>query len=258
MRRRLSAFLKLLLSLYSLPLFILLIKEEIMKTIISDKSILCKNAAKYIAELLKEKKDANIAFSAADLDDEFFDCMADFCKAGEADFANAKIFGVGEFVSEKILASNLTGRLLDKINVRRENCFLPDDSNYDTYDDLIASFGGLDLIVLGIGSNCRLAFNEPGTPFSSLTHIQKLTEVSVKQLGAFFSGEAKIPEKVITLGIKSITNAKRILLMVFGEELSDALFSTVYARNDASVPSAFLQIPLEVTIFADRAAAIKL
>ncbi len=229
-----------------------------MKTVISDKETICKNVVKIIDDLLKENPCANIAFSAAELDNEFFNALAEACQAGEIDFSNVRIFSVGEFVSENILGAYLTERLLDKINVRKENLFLLNDSNFDTYDSLIESFGGLDLIVLGIGGNCRLGFNEPGTPFSSLTHIQKLSEASIKQLQRFFPDGAKVPQRAITMGIKSITDAKKIIVMAFGDEVSDALYKTLYARNDTATPSAFLQIPSDVSVYADKEAAGKL
>lgn len=229
-----------------------------MKTIISDKETICKNVVKSIGELLRDNPCANIAFSAADLDDEFFNALVRACQAGEIDFSNARIFSVSEFVSENILGANLSERFLGKTNVSVENLFLLNSSNFDTYDGLIESFGGLDLIVLGIGANCRLGFNEPGTPYSSLTHIQKLSEASIKQLQRFFPDGAKVPERAITLGIKSIANAKEITVMAFGDEVSDVLFKTLYARNDTATPSAFLQIPSDVSVYADREAAGKL
>lgn len=226
-----------------------------MKTIVSDKSIICRNVVKYIEELLKKVPNANIAFSAADLDDEFFCMLVDSCRAGKIDFSNVKIFSVGEFASGNVLGADFKTRFLDKVNVREENCFLLNSSNYETYDDLIASAGGLDLALLGLGSNCRIGFNEPGTPFSSLTHIQDLTEASKKQLQRFFPAGTEIPEKAVTLGISSIVAAERIVVMAFGNEVSAALFRTMYSRTDVSTPSAFLQIPYEVTVFADRDAA---
>ena len=229
-----------------------------MKTVISDKKTICRNVVKSIEALLRDNPCANIAFSAADLDDEFFNALVRAYQTGEIDFSNARIFSVSEFVSENILGANLSERFLCKTNVSEENLFLLNSSNFDTYDGLIESCGGLDLIVLGIGTNCRIAFNEPGTPYSSLTHIQKLSEASIKQLQRFFPDGAKIPERAITLGIKSITNAKEITVMAFGDEVSDALFKTLYARNDTATPSAFLQIPSDVSVYADREAAGKL
>lgn len=229
-----------------------------MKTVISDKETICKNVVKSIEELLNDNPSANIAFSAADLDDEFFNALAGACQAGEIDFSGARIFSVGEFVSTDILGAYLTERLLGRINIRKENLFLLNDSDFDTYDSVIESFGGLDLVILGIGANCRLGFNEPGTPYSSLTHIQKLSEGTVRQLQRFFPEGAKVPERAITMGIKSITGAEKLIVMAFGDEVSDALYKTLYARNDTATPSAFLQIPSDVSVYADREAAGKL
>ena len=215
-------------------------------------------AAKKIIELINKKNNACIAFSAWDLPCDFFDELVNRYISGDVDFSKAKVFSVCEFVSGSNLGEMLSERFINRVNVSVDNCYILNNDNFSRYDEVIASFGGLDMTVLGIGENCRIGFNEPGTAFSSLTHIQKLSDTVRKQFITQFDTFEAVPKKGMTLGIKTIINSKEIIIPVFGKELSDALFRTLYARNDASTPSAFLQISSDVSVYADPEAAARL
>ena len=228
-----------------------------MKTIISEKKAACKAAAEKIAELLGHKENACLVFSA-DLPEEFFDALTALYAAGEADFSKVRIFSTGDFVSSGKLSGLLWEKFLSRVNVDKGNCFFLNEDTYDRYDELLASCGGPDLIVLALGQNGQIAFNEPGTAFSSRTHIQKLSELSRNQFAELFGGTENVPDKAMTLGIRSITEAKSIIVMAFGAAKADALHQMLYARTDPAVPAAFLQIPPDVSVYADPAAAEKI
>ena len=228
-----------------------------MKTIISEKKAACKAAAEKIAELISDKENACLAFSS-DLPDELFEELAALQKAGRADFSKVRVFSTGEFVSGKRLGELLWEKSLSRLNVNKENCYFLNEDTYDRYDERIASFGGADLAVLTLGQNGQIAFNEPGTAFSSLTHIQKLPASSRNQFAELFGSAEKVPEKVMTVGIQSITEAKSIIVLAFGKEKADALHQMLYARTDPAVPAAFLQIPPDVSVYADPMAAEKI
>lgn len=123
---------------------------------------------------------------------------------------------------------------------------------------MIAAQGGLDLAVLGLGINAHIGYNEPATPFDSLTHVQKLTAATKRQLATRFGGEENCPEFAVTMGIKTLVSARSIMLLAFGEHKADAVFKMLYGRNDSVIPAAFLQIPLNVTVYLDKEAAQKL
>ena len=229
-----------------------------MKTIISEKNEACQKAAERIAQLLAEKSDACLAFSAVGLPDEFFDALNELYIAGKADFSKARFFSAGEFVPGDKLGKKLWEKFLLKVKADKENCFLLNEMNYGEYDEKIASCGGLDMIIAGIGNNCEISFNEPGTAFSSRTHIQSLSDSFRRQFSELFENPEEIPKKAMTLGIKTVTEAKEIMVMAFGEEKADAVHKMLYARNDAAVPAAFLQIPADVSVYVDPAAAGKL
>ena len=112
----------------------------------------------------------------------------------------------------------------------------------------------LDLCVLGIGYKGQIGLNEVATQFDTLTHEQKLTE-STKKEYAFLGAVSDIGT---TMGIKSICSAGKIIVLALGEIRADAVFGMFYGRDDSTIPAAFLQIPPDVDVFLDEAAASKL
>ena len=95
-------------------------------------------------------------------------------------------------------------------------------------------------------------------PFDSLTHRQKLTDKTRAQLAASFGSAEAVPEYAWTMGIKTLVSARKILVLAYGEEKAWAVFQMLYARDDSVIPAAFLQVPAEVTVLVDSAAAQKL
>ena len=145
-------------------------------------------------------------------------------------------------------------RLLRKIGIPEENCFWLTEENAGRCDEAIRRCGGLDLAVLGLGVNAHIGYNEPGTQFSTGCRVQKLTGKTKQQLAWLFPDGASVPEKAVTMGIRTLTQAKEILVLAVGEEKAKAVFDMLYARDDSVIPAAFLQIPANVTVCADPAA----
>lgn len=149
-------------------------------------------------------------------------------------------------------------RLTEKTDLKIENCTFLSSGNYECYDDIIAAAGGLDLVVLGLGANAHIGYNEPATPFSSGTHVQKLTDKTRVQLADRFCGADNVPERAYTMGIKTIVSARQIMVIALGAEKAESVFKMYYGRDDSVVPAAFLQIPSEVTVYLDPPAAEKI
>ena len=152
----------------------------------------------------------------------------------------------------------LTEGLLDKTDADPANCFFPDAAAPEAYDLLIETLGGIDLAILGIGEDCHIGYNEPGTLFESRTHVQKLTDRTRRQLLKRGFTDENMPETAVTMGIHDLTQARKILLVASGEDKSAAVYQMLYAKTTPYIPAAFLQIPLEVTVLLDEAAAGKL
>lgn len=232
-----------------------------MKTIISEENEIFYSAAEQVKKLLENKPDAVLALSGGRTMQRLYELLLKLHKAGELSFAEAKVFAVTEFAdtayelsSRKIIFNDF----LDKTDISKDCKFLPSPERTEEYDELIAHFGGIDLALLGLGENAHIAYNEPATPFSSMTHVQKLTEATKRQLKKQFPSVDRLPDMAVTMGIKTITQARDIIVLALGEEKSQAVHKMLYGRNDSTAPAAFLQIPMNVTVYLDMAASSQL
>ena len=112
-----------------------------------------------------------------------------------------------------------------------------------------------DLQVLGIGSNGHIAFNEPGTPFGSVTHIVDLTESTIKDNSRLFKNIEDVPRQAFTMGLKNIMNAKKILIMANGENKARAVYGLVAGEVTENLPASILQLHPDCTLVCDGEAA---
>lgn len=122
------------------------------------------------------------------------------------------------------------------------------------YDTLIENIGGVDLQLLGIGQNGHIGFNEPGTPFSSKTHIVDLTPSTLEANAEYFADRCKQPTRALTMGISTILQSKEILLLASGEKKQEALFHLLRGEVTEAVPASALKMHDRVTIIADSQA----
>lgn len=112
-----------------------------------------------------------------------------------------------------------------------------------------------DIQVLGIGSNGHIAFNEPGTPFGSVTHIVNLTESTIKDNSRLFRSIDEVPRQAFTMGLKNIMNAKKILILANGANKAKAVYGLVKGEVTENVPASILQLHPDCTFVCDEAAA---
>lgn len=234
-----------------------------MKTITGERSRILTQAADQIVDYIDLHPHAVIALGANDDCLLLYRALRQRLDEGRLDLSRTRFFGVTEF--EGIAPDDpnscryrLREALLDKADPSGERSIFLDPDRAERYDGLIAEAGGLDLAILGVGQRGRIGFNEPGTPFDSQTHRQKLTKATKRELSEVFGGEDRVPDFGLTMGIHTIVGAKEILVFTCGEDKADPVFRMLYARDDSFVPAAFLQLPLQVTVYADEKAAAKL
>ncbi|MDF7639850.1 glucosamine-6-phosphate deaminase [Lactobacillus sp. ESL0791] len=125
------------------------------------------------------------------------------------------------------------------------------------YDQIIKD-NPIDIQLLGIGRNGHIAFNEPGTPFDSLTHEVKLTDNTIKANSRFFASIDDVPKSAICMGIANIMSAKKIVLLAFGENKAAAVKKMIEGPVTEEVPASVLQKHPDVTVILDQAAAAEL
>lgn len=126
------------------------------------------------------------------------------------------------------------------------------------YEAKIEAAGGIDLQILGIGSDGHIGFNEPGSSFASLTRVKTLTERTREDNARFFESIDEVPRHCITQGLGTILRAKHLVLLAFGEGKAQAVANAVEGPQSAFVPASAVQLHRHVTVVIDEAAASKL
>ena len=154
--------------------------------------------------------------------------------------------------------------LFNFIDIPEENIHVPVGESEDEEAECVKyeeSMKGhtVDIQVLGIGSDGHIAFNEPGTPFDSLTHLMDLTEQTRKDNARFFDNDInQVPKRSITMGLASIMRAKKIIVIATGENKAEAVYGMVKGPKTTDCPASILQDHPDVTVLLDKAAASKL
>ena len=188
--------------------------------------------------------------------------LIDWNRKGDLDFSQVKTVNLDEYIglSKEHHQSYfwfMQQNFFRHINIDKKNIFLPDGLMSDTkrecarYESNIQTLGGIDLQVLGLGHNGHIGFNEPGSVFKKKTHVVSLTEQTIAANSRFFHKAEKVPEKAITMGMGTIMQAKRIVLMCSGEEKSGILYKALCGDIDPMVPASILQLHDNLTIVAD-------
>ena len=147
---------------------------------------------------------------------------------------------------------------IDPENTNIENGMAEDEvKECARYDELLEQLPR-DIQLLGLGSNGHIAFNEPGTPFGSSTHVVELAESTVRDNARLFDDISEVPRKAFTMGIRQIMQAKKILILASGANKADAVYKMVKGEVTEEVPASVLQLHPDCTLIADREAAAKL
>ena len=195
--------------------------------------------------------------------------LVDWYRKGDLDFAAVKTVNLDEYVGlepthEQSYRYFMQHHLFDHVNINPANTNVPDGLAADPaaecawYNQVIRDMGGIDLQVLGVGGNGHIGFNEPGRAFELETHVVNLKEETISANSRFFASRDDVPRQAMTMGIKSIMMAKKILLMASGEAKAEALRLALTGPVTPEVPASILQLHPYVTLVADKAAASKL
>lgn len=149
----------------------------------------------------------------------------------------------------------------DFINIKPENIYIPDGMAKDIvaegkrYDALIEAKGGIDLQILGIGQNAHIGFNEPDIKFEATTHKVRLDEETIQANSRFFQTEEEVPRYAISMGIKTIMLAKKVVLLANGRNKAEAIYNTVCGSISPSAPASILQLHRDATVIVDKEGA---
>lgn len=153
--------------------------------------------------------------------------------------------------------------LFDGLGIHSENTNIENGMAADEekecarYDEVLEQLPR-DIQLLGLGSNGHIAFNEPGTPFGSGTHVVSLAESTVKDNARLFDDISEVPRKAFTMGIRQIMQAKKVLILASGANKADAVAKMVKGEVTEAVPASVLQLHPDCTLIVDKTAAAKL
>jgi len=227
-------------------------------------------AARVVARLVREKPNAVIGLATGSTPLMLYRELVRMHKEEGLDFGEISTFNLDEYVGlekehQQSYHSFMWENLFSQINIKPENVHIPDGMAADipascaVYEQAVIDAGGIDLQVLGIGSDGHIGFNEPTSSFASRTRIKTLTQQTVADNARFFDGdESKVPHHCITMGIGTIMDARMNLMLAFGEGKADAIAATVEGPVAAIMPASILQHHPSAKVFIDEPAASKL
>ncbi len=223
-----------------------------------------KKAADLINELVKNNPNAILGLATGSSPIGTYNYMAEACKNGLS-YKNVSTVNLDEYVGltadhDQSYAYFMRTNLFDKLDIDQKNTNLPCGSakdlqaECDRYNALLDTMKQ-DVQVLGLGSNGHIGFNEPNTPFDSLTHLVDLTESTIKDNSRLFKSIDEVPHQALSMGIKNIMQAKSIIMVVSGKNKAEALRGMVKGEVTPALPASVLQLHPFVTVICDKEAA---
>ncbi|MDE7444875.1 MAG: glucosamine-6-phosphate deaminase [Lachnospiraceae bacterium] len=194
-----------------------------------------------------------------------YDQLVEWYNKGDLDFSEVTTVNLDEYKgltreNEQSYYYFMNDKLFSRVNINKERTFLPDGMEPDSdkackdYNEIIASVGGVDLQLLGLGHNGHIGFNEPGMAFEAETHCVNLTESTMKANQRFFASMDEVPKQAYTMGIKTIMQAKKILIVISGEDKAQIVKEAFFGPITPKVQASVLQLHNDVIIVADEAA----
>ena len=221
-------------------------------------------AANIIAAQVTIKSDCVLGLATGSSPVGAYKNLIEKYNAGELDFSGVTSVNLDEYVGldgtcDQSYRNFMDENLFNHINIDKNKTFVPngcaDDlaAEGEAYDAHIKALGGIDLQLLGIGLDGHIGFNEPDKHFTAKTHEVSLDESTIKANARFFESEADVPHSAITMGIRSIMQAKRVLLIANGAAKWDIVEKAFYGPITPEVPASILQLHPDLTVIYSEA-----
>lgn len=221
-------------------------------------------ASKFVAdELIKEiraNKNLKLGLATGSTPIILYQELAKDFHDNKTDWSGITTFNLDEYIGlpvnhEQSYKVFMDENLFSKVNINKKNTYFPEiDKNYD---QLIQEIGGIDIQILGIGTNGHIGFNEPGSDFDSVTRVVDLTLETIRvNANKFFNGNTnEVPKTALSMGIGSILKAKKIILLAFGPSKKQAILRLKKSKGfDIEFPASALVMHPNVTIVVDKGA----
>ena len=216
-------------------------------------------AANIIAAQVIMKPDCVLGLATGSSPLGTYEKLSEKCAAGELDFSKVTSVNLDEYIgldgsNDQSYRYFMDHNLFSKINIDRNNTYVPNGCAEDfkaegeNYDKFIKSLGGIDLQLLGIGLDGHIGFNEPADAFTGETHAVDLDESTIEANARFFASKDDVPTKAITMGMMSIMQAKKVLLIANGAKKKDIIEKAFFGPITPLVPASILQLHPDVTV----------
>jgi len=237
--------------------------------IVDDYDEMSDEAAELVTTAMKKKPDLVLGLATGSTPEGLYAKLVEANQNGEIDFSDVVAFNLDEYVDlpphrEQSYHYFMNEKLFDHVNIKRENFHLPDGQagsllrECADYDEMIERAGGIDLQVLGIGRDGHVGFNEPCTSLASMTHVVALSDETIEDNARFFEKKEDVPRFAVTMGIGSILNTRKCLLMASGKDKAEAVQKAIEGPVTASVTASALQMHMDVVAIVDEPAASQL
>ena len=188
--------------------------------------------------------------------------IADY-ESGKLDFSTVTSVNLDEYVgldgsNEQSYRYFMNTNLFDHVNIDKTRTFVPSGTAENladegkAYDDMIKALGGIDLQLLGIGLDGHIGFNEPDSVFTAATHEVTLDESTIKANARFFANEDEVPKTAITMGMMSIMQARKVVLIANGAAKKEIIEKAFFGPIDPMVPASILQLHPDVTVIYSK------
>lgn len=230
---------------------------------------LSRKAANIISAQVILKPDSVLGLATGSTPIGTYQQLIEWYREGDLDFSQIHTANLDEYRglnrdNDQSYYYFMYHNLFKDININMDNTNIPNGMEPDSdkecarYEEVIRSLGGVDLQLLGLGHNGHIGFNEPDSSFAQNTHCVDLTESTIEANKRFFSDISEVPRQAYTMGIGTIMRAKKILLVVSGEDKAEILRQVICGPVTPQVPASILQFHNDVTVVADTAALSKM
>jgi glucosamine-6-phosphate deaminase len=226
-------------------------------------------AALEVARVLNAKPNAVLGMATGSTPLGVYKELVRLYQQGQLDFAHVTTFNLDEYVGLPITHAQSYHHFMHEnffrhVNIPPQNVHIPSGttSNFPAfcqwYEDRIEQCGGIDLQILGIGSDGHIAFNEPGSSLSSRTRLKTLARSTIDDNARFFKTRDEVPIYAITMGVGTILEAREILLLASGANKAPAIAAAVEGPVTAMITASALQLHESTTVYVDEPAAANL
>jgi glucosamine-6-phosphate deaminase len=231
-----------------------------------DYHAMSKKAALMVASQITLKPNSNLGLATGGTPRAMYDKLIEMYREDEIDFSEVQTFNLDEYCGLEADHPNsyhfyMNDNFFNEINIKKENIHIPDGSAEDfarecrDYEESIKKARGIDLQILGIGSNGHIGFNEPAESLNVATEVVDLTEETIAANSRYFESEAEVPKKAISMGMATILKADRIVLLASGKNKAEAIKKAVSGKISTQEPASLLQSHPQITILLDQEAA---